>query len=126
MTDKFKKFLIEHDCLDDYNNYSHPNEISIFDFDWDKTEQGYEYWSKLCKLWTKIFDIKQSEKSKIYVYQYCLLSNNNRYSSGFLEYSKIRSAKDAIDFKEELCELIKLNPEETTIINVNVIGERDA
>jgi hypothetical protein len=43
----------------------------------------------------------------------------------FLEHSRITSAKDAIDFKEKLCELIKLNPEEAVVINVNVVGERD-
>lgn len=131
MTDKFKKFLIEHNCLKQYNNnIKKINEHTYFDkFMWNDTPEGYEYWNELDDLWwctfSEIESSESNEKSKIYVYQYCFLSNNNIYNSGFLECSKITSAKDAIDFKEKLCREIKLNPEEAVVINVNIVGERD-
>ena len=126
MTDKFKKFLIEHNCLDDYNNYSHPNEINMFDFDWDKTEQGYEEWRNLDVLWHKVLNQKESkiQKRKICIYQYCL-QNGNDFNSGFLEAPAIKSSAEAAQLRTIICENLKLNEKNYTLISLNIIGEKD-
>lgn len=66
MTDKFKKFLEEHDCLEPYtNNIKDLNNRSYFDkFKWSDTPEGYEYWCELDVLWHETLNQKEPKTEK--------------------------------------------------------------
>lgn len=65
-------------------------------------------------------------KRKIYVFQYCILSGSSTYNTGFFEYKeKITSAKQALELKKGLCSELELDENDCSIINLNIIGERD-
>lgn len=128
MTDKFKKFLEEHDCLEPYtNNIKDLNNRSYFDkFKWSDTPEGYEYWCELDVLWHETLNQKEpkTEKRKICVYQYCL-QNGNDFNSGFLEAPAIETSTEAAQLRTIICENLKLNEKDHTLISLNIIGEKD-
>ena len=65
-------------------------------------------------------------KRKIYVYQYCIMSGAGTYNTGFVErFDKISSSKEALLFKKDICKECKLDSEECSLINLNIIGDRD-
>ena len=61
---------------------------------------------------------------KIYVYQYCL-QNGNDFNSGFLEAPAIKSSAEAAQLRTMMCENLKLNEKNYTLISLNIIGEKD-
>ena len=77
-------------------------------------------------LWHKTLNQKESkiEKRKICIYQYCL-QNGNDFNSGFLEAPAIKSSSEAAQLRTIICENLKLNEKNYTLISLNIIGEKD-
>lgn len=93
-----------------------------------------EYNYKIIK-WDDIICVKQENRideyideqtRTIYVYQYCIMSGAGTYNTGFVErFGKISSSKEALEFKKSLCRECDLDADECSLINLNIIGERD-
>lgn len=128
MTNKFIDFLVQHNALDEYDkNNKSKNPYDYFGaFKWERTSEGYNYWWNLDFLWHKTLNQKESkiEKRKICIYQYCL-QNGNDFNSGFLEAPAIKSSTEAAQLRTIICENLKLNEKNYTLISLNIIGEKD-
>lgn len=61
---------------------------------------------------------------KIYIYQYCL-QNGSDFNSGFLEAPAIKSSSEAAQLRTIICENLKLQEKDYTLISLNIIGEKD-
>lgn len=121
MTDKFKEFLIEQNAFDSYIKYNTGD--SEFNFDWEETQEGFDYWHDLYSLWS--YSVNRIT-IKIYVYHYCILSNSVTYNTGFVDRrNKITSASEADDFRKSICAECNLNPSECSLISLTIVGERD-
>lgn len=85
--------------------------------------------------WDDIIYMKQENKideyideqtRTIYVYQYCIMSGAGTYNTGFVErFDRITSSKEALEFKKSICRECDLDADECSLINLNIIGERD-
>lgn len=131
MTKEFREFLKKNNAYENYircNDDESTNDFTSFDnFDWKSTKEGYDYWNDLDNKWVCICTQEDETTSKIYVYQYCIISGGGLYTTGFCErFDKLTSSKEALLFKISICEECGLDEKDCSLINLNIIGERDA